>query len=195
MGQGSREISGPKIVVIRNRDNRYGENYKRVPVNELLLEQRAGSMEIVCCMEGLTLSTTSGGNKFKNGVGFKYTWGCEVLVDVFPRGQEAKYAQWQRDITEPTSFITGINSPVLTSRTARAYPSGVHRVSEGADYTEILSESDLQTYLKTHLPLLGVAEKDVTVVIRRIEKLIREGKAEALRRAQLLEQKRVKRRS
>lgn len=87
---GSRKITGVKLVMVRNREDRYS-NSKRIPANRVPLELRAGSLRIILCQEGLGFHTSARGNTFPNGVGFSYTRGCEVLVEVSPRGREADY--------------------------------------------------------------------------------------------------------
>lgn len=189
--EGSREITGTKIVAIRDREYRYGARSKQIPPAQVPLRERAGSLKIVYAMEGLELRTSLRGNDFPSGVGFKYGQGCEVLVEVFPRGREADYGRWQRELGERVSFVPRIGSPVVTSHAALAYPSGMDRIGQGGDPTAIMDVSKLTPYLKAQLPLLGVANEDMSTVMGHIDSLIKAGKAETLRKAgQLARQRR-----
>lgn len=59
----SRQIVGPKFVVVRNRDERFGDKFKHIPVHDVPLESRAGSLEIILSLEGLTIRSSSAGNQ------------------------------------------------------------------------------------------------------------------------------------
>ncbi|HEX6258562.1 MAG TPA: hypothetical protein VFZ48_03720 [Candidatus Saccharimonadales bacterium] len=183
-GRETDQAEEPRLVLIRRSEVRRQEGDRSAP-----LKDKSGTLEIVLALEGLTLRSSSvGAVEYPDGPGFTYTQGCEVFLEVFPRGYDQRqYEQWQRGIHTPTHPIRGVRqTPMVISQAAKPWLSGVMRGAT-CQHTTVLpyDQKMLEKYLGANLPQLGVVSGDAKLVIAHIKKLLSEGEEEIVSVAQL----------
>lgn len=167
----------PAIVVCRHSHARFGGDARRIPIDRVPLEQRTGTMTIILAFGSLTIEGEGREGIYPKGALLEYTLGCEVFLEVLPRGlTDQQYAQRQRNMLMDTVRLPGSRTPLFVSGEAGLHKRLAHRGEADLEEVRLLPEGTLAPYLESALPLLGTSPADIWPAIRHIRRAFARGR-------------------
>jgi hypothetical protein len=187
-----RRFDRPVLLATLNVHRQYDRRSRPIPTDRVPVEKRSGELHLVLALRGLVINSPGTENNYPDGASFAYSSGCEVHVEVYPRGRtSAEYTQWLRDSVVRMALLPGAKStPLAVSYEAGVYPSGMTRLGPGGDPIRLVSPDKLTPYLTSALPLIGVAAGEVSTAAEHVRKLFLEGNKELVAVAERLAHKR-----
>lgn len=173
-----RRINGPAVLASRRCYEHFDGRSRPIPIQKVPREKRTGKLSIYFALSGLEINAAEQSDVFPQGVGFSYQKGCEVALEVFPRGRSREeYERWQRNSVQRVVPLTGAHCPLMISDAPRVSVNGAHWPdSDGLHHMQLIKPQQLTQYLSEALPLLGVEAADVQPTIQRIRQLLQQGK-------------------
>ncbi len=187
-----RRFDKPVLLAISNVHERYDGRSRPIPIDRVPVERRTGELTLVLALRGLVINSPGTENVYPDGAAFAYSSGCEVHVEVYPRGRSsADYAEWLRNSGVRMALLPSArNTPLAVSYQAGVYPSGMARSGPGGDPIRLVGPDKMALYLTSVLPNIGVADSDVQVATGHIRQLFLSGKEELIVTAERLAHKR-----
>jgi hypothetical protein len=142
------------------------------------IERRTGELTVVLSLSGLAISGPETGDAYPQSPSFEYARGCEVFLEVYPRGRtREEYARWQREAMVRIVPLEGARTPLFISAQASANLGGASRPgSDGLSQMRLVQPPQLLRYLTGALPLLGVEPADVNPAAQHVRTLLLQGK-------------------
>lgn len=173
-----RRFDKPVLLAISNVHRHYDGRSRLIPVDCVPVERRTGELTLVLALRGLVVNSPGTENTYPDGAAFTYSSGCEVHVEVYPRGRTSdEYTQWLRNSGVRMALLPSAkNTPLAVSYQAGVYPSGMTRSGPGGDPIRLVGPDKMALYLTSVLPNIGVADSDVQVATGHISELFGKGR-------------------
>lgn len=187
-----RRFDKPVLLAISNVHPHYDGRSRPIPIDRVPVERRTGELTLVLALRGLVINSPGTENVYPDGAAFVYSSGCEVHVEVYPRGRSsADYAEWLRNSEVRMTLLSSAKStPLAVSFQAGVYPSGVRRSGPGGDPIRLVGPDKMALYLTKVLPRIGVADGDVQGATTHISELFGKGQQDLIEAAARLAYKR-----
>lgn len=167
----------PAFVVCRQAHARFDGDGHRLPIDRVPLEQRTGTMTIILAFGSLTIEGKGREGIYPKGALLEYTLGCEVFLEVLPRGlTDQQHAQRQRNMPMDTVRLPGSRTPLFVSKEASLRKNLAHRGETDLEEVRLLPKGTLAPYLESALPLLGASPADIWPAIRHIRRALARGR-------------------
>jgi hypothetical protein len=167
----------PALVFVRQFHPHLDGKEQVIPLNRVPLEKRTGELTVILALKGLVVNGAGEDGVYPKGAAIKYEQGCDVILEVFPRGHsDAEYARWQGNMLMDTVRLPNSRTPLFVSGDASPQARGAYRGGFDLEQVRVLDLSKLQPYLEGVLPWLGTHAADVEPTIKHVREALARGK-------------------